>query len=80
MEFSGQNTEVGSLSLLQGILPIQGSNPGLPHCRQTLYQLSHREAQEYRSGSPISSPGDLLGPGIQPGSPILQADSLATEL
>ena len=42
MEFSGQNTEVGSLSLLQGILPIQGSNPGLPHCRQTLYQLSHK--------------------------------------
>ena len=38
----GQNTEVGSLSLLQGILPIQGSNPGLPHCRQTLYQLSHK--------------------------------------
>ena len=42
MEFSGQNTEVGSPSLLQGILPIQGSNPGLPHCRQTLYQLSHK--------------------------------------
>ena len=29
----GQNTGVGSLSLLQGILPTQGSNPGLPHCR-----------------------------------------------
>ena len=28
----GQNTEVGTLSLLQGILPTQGSNPGLPHC------------------------------------------------
>ena len=37
----GQNTEVGSLSLLQGIFPTQGSNPGLPHCRQILYQLSH---------------------------------------
>ena len=37
----GQNTGVGSLSLLQGIFPIQGSNPGLPHCRQILYQLSH---------------------------------------
>ena len=36
----GQNTGVGSLSLLQGIFPIQGSNPGLPHCRQILYQLS----------------------------------------
>ena len=39
----GQNTGVGSHSLLQGILPTQGSNPGLPHCRRILYQLSHKE-------------------------------------
>ena len=39
---SGQNTGVGSLSLLQGILPTQGSNPSLWHCRQILYQLSHK--------------------------------------
>ena len=38
----GQNTGVGSLSLLQGILPTQGSNPGLPHHRRILYQLSHK--------------------------------------
>ena len=38
----GQNTGVGSLCLLQGIFPTQGSNPGLPHCRQFLYQLSHQ--------------------------------------
>ena len=38
----GQNTGGGSLSLLQGIFPTQGSNPGLPHCGQILYQLSHR--------------------------------------
>ena len=38
----GRNTGVGSLSLLQGIFPIQWSNPGLPHCRQILYQLSHK--------------------------------------
>ena len=38
----GQNTEVGRLSLLQGILPTQRSNPGLPHCRQILYQMSHK--------------------------------------
>ena len=31
-----------SLSLLQGIFPTQGSNPGLPHCRRILYQLSHQ--------------------------------------
>ena len=39
----GQNTGVGSLSLLQGIFPTQGSNPGLPHCGQILYQLSIRQ-------------------------------------
>jgi len=33
---------VGSLSLLQGIFPTQRSNPGLLHCRRTLYQLSHK--------------------------------------
>ena len=38
----GQNSRVGSCSLLQGIFPTQGSNPGLPHCRQILYQLSHK--------------------------------------
>ena len=38
----GQNTGVGSLSLLQGIFPTQGSNPDLPHYRLVLYQLSHK--------------------------------------
>ena len=42
----GQNAGVGSLSLLQGIFPNQGLNPGLPHCRWFLYQLSHK-------GSPL---------------------------
>ena len=37
----GQNTGVGDLSLLQGIFPTQGSNPGLLHCRQILYQMSY---------------------------------------
>ena len=31
----GQNTGVGSLSLLQGIFPTQESNPGLPHCKES---------------------------------------------
>ena len=39
----GQNTGVGSHSLLQ-IFPTQGLNPGLPHCRQILYQLSHKRS------------------------------------
>ena len=38
----GQNTGVGSLSLLQGIFPTQGWNPGLPHFRWILYQLSQK--------------------------------------
>ena len=38
----GYNTGVGSLSLLQGIFLTQGLNPGLGHCRQILYQLSHQ--------------------------------------
>ena len=43
-----QNTGVGSCSILQRIFPTQGPNPGLPHCRQILYQLSHK-------GGPIFS-------------------------
>ena len=42
----GRNTGVGSLSLLQGVFPTQGSNPGLPRCRRILHQLSHQ-------GSPV---------------------------
>ena len=38
----GQDTGVGSLSLLQGIFPTQGSNLGLMHCRQILYQLNNK--------------------------------------
>ena len=38
----GQNTGVGSLSLLQGIFPTQELNPGLPHCGQILYKLGHK--------------------------------------
>ena len=38
----GQNTGVGSLSLLLGIFLTQVLNPGLLHCRQILYQLSHK--------------------------------------
>ena len=40
--FPGQNTLVGSLSLLQGIFPIQESNWCLLHCRWILYQLSYQ--------------------------------------
>ena len=36
--------------------------------------------QEYWSGLPFPSPGDLPDPGIEPGSPVMQADSLPSEL
>ena len=42
----GQNTEVGSHSLLQEFFPTQGLNPGLLHCRQILYQLSYQGSGE----------------------------------
>ena len=50
---AGQNTGVGSLSLLQGIFPTQGSNPGLAHCMWILYHLSHK-------GSPLSLKRDIV--------------------
>ena len=40
--FLGKSTGVGCHFLLQGIFPTQGLNPGLLHCRQTLYHLSHQ--------------------------------------
>ena len=43
-EFSRPEYWMGSLSLLQGIFPTQGSNPSVPCCRQILYQLSHKES------------------------------------
>ena len=42
MDSPGKNTRVGCHALLQGIFQSQGSNPGLPHCRQILYHLSHQ--------------------------------------
>ena len=42
----GKTITVGCHALLQGIFPTQGLNPGLSHCRQILYCLSHQ-------GSPV---------------------------
>ena len=49
--FLGNSTGVDCHFLVQGIFPTQGSNLGLPHCRQTLYRLSHQ-------GSPTKVLGD----------------------
>ena len=58
----GQNTGAGSLSLLQGIFPTQGSNPGLLHCRRILYQLSHKGSPRILEGVayPFSSGSSWL--------------------
>ena len=37
-----KNIRMGCHTLLQGIFPTQGLNPGLPYCRQILYHLSHQ--------------------------------------
>ena len=50
----GQNAGVGSHSLHEGIFPTWRSNPGLPHSRQIVYQLSHGENPD-RSSVQFSS-------------------------
>ena len=47
----GQNTQVVSLSLLQGIFPTQGSNPGLLHCRRILYSWATTKPMNTGVGS-----------------------------
>ena len=49
----GQNTGLGSLSLLQGIFPTQGSNPGLLHRMWILHHLSHQRSPTDRRWSTI---------------------------
>ena len=50
--FSGKSTGVGRHFLVQGIFPTQGLKLGLPHCRQMLYHLSHREAVFHKLREP----------------------------
>ena len=79
----GQNTGVGSLSLLQGISPTQGSNPGLSHCRQILYQLSHLKPHSNPMGcvsvwsslSCVQLRGSLRPPGLHPARLLCSWDS-----
>ena len=76
----GQITGVGSLSLLQGIFPTQGSNSGLLHCRLILYQPSHKESPRILEWVAYSFSRGSSRPRVELGSPALQADSLPTEL
>ena len=64
----GKNTRVGSHSLFQGIFSTQGSNLGLLHCTQILYQLSHQESHNTGVDSLFLlqqiSPTQELNPGL----------------
>ena len=60
----GENTGVGSLSLLQGI-PSQGLNPGFLHCRQILYLLSHKGIPVVKNLHPNAE--DIRNVGLIPG-------------
>ena len=53
MDSAGNNTGVGCHALLQVIFPSQGLNPGLLHCRQILYRLSHQEAESFHESDAI---------------------------
>ena len=67
----GQNTEVGSLSLVQGIFPTPGSNPGLPHYRQIPYQLSHEGSPSHRTEVFISQNPKTLKASLWTGITLL---------
>ena len=69
----GQNTGVGSLSLIQGIFLTQGSNLGLLHCRWILNQFSHKgmgfpgSSVGKESACNAGNPGSIPGLGRSPG-------------
>ena len=72
--FPGKNTGVGCHFLLQGIFPTLGSNPGLPHCGQTLYRLSHQgnKVKLCQSHTQLV----MAKPGFKPGLLELEAHTL----
>ena len=84
----GKNTGVGCHALLQRIFPTQGSNLGLPHCRQILYFtlfyfyfiLSHQGSPRILEWVTYPFFTSLPHPGIKPGPPALQVDSFPAEL
>ena len=67
----GVKWKSGSRSLLQGIFPTQGSNPSLPHCRQILYQMSHRGSPRKQGGEAV-----FIKVRLRTGSASLEAHSV----
>ena len=55
-DFPGKSTGVGCQFLLQRIFLIQGSNPDLLHCRQTLYRLNHQGSPKFQGTQRKSEP------------------------
>ena len=75
----GKNTEVGCYALLQGTFPTQGSNPGVPHCKEIIHCLSYQGSPRVLAWGAYHFSRDLPNPGIKLGSPALQVDSLPAE-
>ena len=80
MEFSQPEYWVGSLSFLWGSSQPRDQTQVCHIAGRFFTSWTTREAQGYWSRQPIPSPADLPNPGIEPGSPALQADSSPTEL
>ena len=76
----GKNTGVDCRALLQGTFPIQGLNPGLPHCRQILYWLSHLRSPRILEWVACPFSRGSSWPRNQTGSPALQMDFLPAQL
>ena len=76
----GKNTRVGCHALLQGIFPTQGLNPGLPHCRQILYPLSHQGSPRILEWLAFTFSRRSSWPRNQTGVPCIVGISLPTEL
>ena len=76
----GQNTGMGSLSLLQRIFPTHKSNPCLSQSRWILYQLSRKGSPRVLEWLAYPFSRGSSWPGIELGSAVLQVDSLSTEL
>ena len=75
----GKNTGVSCHVLLQGIFPTQGSNSGLPLCRQILYQLSYQGSPRILEWVVYSFSRGSSQPRCQTDPVALQVDSLPSE-
>ena len=65
-DFPGKNTGVGCHALPQGIFPTQGLNPGLLHCRQILYHLSHQGSPQITISSVQFSSVAVMSDSLRP--------------